>query len=152
MNHFDFRQSTFVTSAPDIRGLPRDEGIEIAFAGRSNAGKSSALNRLADQKKQPKEALPLAERAYQLSGQAPVIGDTLGWVHFKLGDAATAMTYIDRAAKQLPKNADITLHLAELHLSLGDQPLAKVYLDIALKLDPKLTERDDVKALVARIR
>ena len=107
---------------------------------------------LADQKKQPKEALPLAERAYQLSGQAPVIGDTLGWVHFKLGDAATAMTYIDRAAKQLPKNADITLHLAELHLSLGDQPLAKVYLDIALKLDPKLTERDDVKALVARIR
>lgn len=50
MNQFDFRQTTFVTSAPDIRALPQDDGIEIAFAGRSNAGKSSALNRLTDQK------------------------------------------------------------------------------------------------------
>ena len=107
---------------------------------------------LADRKNQAKEALPLAERAYQLSGQAAVIADTLGWVHYKLGDAMAAMTYIDRAAKQLPKNAEITLHLAELHLSLGNQPLAKVHLDLALKLDPSLSERDDVKALVARIR
>jgi len=30
--------------------LPEDEGVEIAFAGRSNAGKSSALNRLTNQK------------------------------------------------------------------------------------------------------
>jgi len=50
LNQFDFRQTTFVTSAPDIRALPQDEGVEIAFAGRSNAGKSSALNRLTDQK------------------------------------------------------------------------------------------------------
>lgn len=40
----------FVISAPDIRHLPRDEGIEVAFAGRSNAGKSSALNTLTNQK------------------------------------------------------------------------------------------------------
>jgi GTP-binding protein len=40
----------FITSAPDIRHLPEDEGIEIAFAGRSNAGKSSALNRLTNQR------------------------------------------------------------------------------------------------------
>lgn len=30
--------------------LPADEGIEVAFAGRSNAGKSSALNTLTQQK------------------------------------------------------------------------------------------------------
>jgi GTP-binding protein len=40
----------FVMSAPDIRHLPSDEGIEVAFAGRSNAGKSSALNTLTQQK------------------------------------------------------------------------------------------------------
>ncbi|WP_371189674.1 ribosome biogenesis GTP-binding protein YihA/YsxC [Thalassotalea maritima] len=40
----------FVTSAPDIRRLPEDTGIEVAFAGRSNAGKSSALNTLTQQK------------------------------------------------------------------------------------------------------
>ncbi|QCZ91969.1 ribosome biogenesis GTP-binding protein YihA/YsxC [Salinimonas iocasae] len=45
-----FTKATFSTSAPDIRHLKNDEGIEVAFAGRSNAGKSSALNALTRQK------------------------------------------------------------------------------------------------------
>ncbi|WP_217534529.1 ribosome biogenesis GTP-binding protein YihA/YsxC [Vibrio cholerae] len=45
-----YQNTHFITSAPDIRHLPEDEGIEIAFAGRSNAGKSSSLNRLTNQK------------------------------------------------------------------------------------------------------
>lgn len=43
-------QAAFTVSAPDIRKLPEDNGIEVAFAGRSNAGKSSALNTLTNQK------------------------------------------------------------------------------------------------------
>ncbi len=43
-------KATFTISAPDIRKLPEDSGIEVAFAGRSNAGKSSALNTLTNQK------------------------------------------------------------------------------------------------------
>lgn len=34
----------FLTSAARVSQLPSDEGFEVAFAGRSNAGKSSALN------------------------------------------------------------------------------------------------------------
>lgn len=34
----------FLTSANDLRQLPPDEGVEVAVAGRSNAGKSSAIN------------------------------------------------------------------------------------------------------------
>ncbi|MBD3585827.1 YihA family ribosome biogenesis GTP-binding protein [Salinimonas sp. HHU 13199] len=45
-----FTKATFSTSAPDIRHLKHDEGVEVAFAGRSNAGKSSALNALTRQK------------------------------------------------------------------------------------------------------
>lgn len=45
-----FRQAKFLLSAPNIRHLPKDEGIEVAFAGRSNAGKSSALNTLTQQR------------------------------------------------------------------------------------------------------
>ncbi|GAB2697907.1 ribosome biogenesis GTP-binding protein YihA/YsxC [Aliiglaciecola sp. 3_MG-2023] len=48
MSHYS--HAKFITSAPDIRHLENDEGVEIAFAGRSNAGKSSALNRLTRQK------------------------------------------------------------------------------------------------------
>lgn len=43
-------KATFTLSAPDIRRLPEDTGIEVAFAGRSNAGKSSALNTLTNQR------------------------------------------------------------------------------------------------------
>ena len=46
----NFHKVHFVTSAPDIRHLPNDGGVEVAFAGRSNAGKSSALNALTHQK------------------------------------------------------------------------------------------------------
>lgn len=46
----NYAKTKFVTSAPDINHLPVDTGIEIAFAGRSNAGKSSALNTLTNQK------------------------------------------------------------------------------------------------------
>ena len=39
-----FRQAVFLLSAARLSQCPADEGSEIAFAGRSNAGKSSALN------------------------------------------------------------------------------------------------------------
>lgn len=44
-----FRQARFLTSANRIDQLPADRGTEVAFAGRSNAGKSSALNAICDQ-------------------------------------------------------------------------------------------------------
>lgn len=46
----NYAKTHFILSAPNINHLPEDTGIEIAFAGRSNAGKSSALNTLTNQK------------------------------------------------------------------------------------------------------
>lgn len=45
-----YTQATFLKSAALVKQLPEDAGIEIAFAGRSNAGKSSALNCLTNQR------------------------------------------------------------------------------------------------------
>ncbi|MDM7322406.1 MAG: ribosome biogenesis GTP-binding protein YihA/YsxC [Gammaproteobacteria bacterium] len=45
-----FARASFLKSAPDPAHLPADRGAEICFAGRSNAGKSSALNTLCAQK------------------------------------------------------------------------------------------------------
>ena len=50
MSGWNYHVTHFVTSAPDIRHLPVDSGVEVAFAGRSNAGKSSAVNTLTNQK------------------------------------------------------------------------------------------------------
>ena len=49
-NEVNYRQAKFLTSAPNIHHLPEDIGVEVAFVGRSNAGKSSALNALTQQK------------------------------------------------------------------------------------------------------
>ena len=46
----DYRQAQFLLSAAEIEQLPPDTGREVAFAGRSNAGKSSALNRITGQR------------------------------------------------------------------------------------------------------
>jgi len=43
-----YRQATFLISAPSIKQAVPDKGYEVAFAGRSNAGKSSAINTLTD--------------------------------------------------------------------------------------------------------
>ena len=45
------QNAKFLISANHYNELPDDDGIEIAFAGRSNAGKSSALNALAENRK-----------------------------------------------------------------------------------------------------
>jgi len=45
-----YRQTSFLISAARLDQAPPDQGWEVAFAGRSNAGKSSAINALCGQK------------------------------------------------------------------------------------------------------
>jgi GTP-binding protein len=44
-----YHQAKFINSSPHLKDTPDDQGLEIAFAGRSNAGKSSAINTLTRQ-------------------------------------------------------------------------------------------------------
>ncbi|WP_240612255.1 ribosome biogenesis GTP-binding protein YihA/YsxC [Salinicola lusitanus] len=46
----NYQTATFLISAPTLAKCPSDRGVEIAFAGRSNAGKSSAINALTQQR------------------------------------------------------------------------------------------------------
>lgn len=43
-----YRRAQFLLGVADLSQLPPDRGSEVAFAGRSNAGKSSALNAIAE--------------------------------------------------------------------------------------------------------
>lgn len=45
-----YRRAVFTLGAPTVAHLPPDSGYEVAFAGRSNAGKSSAINSITGQK------------------------------------------------------------------------------------------------------
>ncbi|MBI2381713.1 MAG: YihA family ribosome biogenesis GTP-binding protein [Gammaproteobacteria bacterium] len=46
----NYQQAHYLMGAAELKQLPAEDGIEVAFAGRSNAGKSSALNALTQQK------------------------------------------------------------------------------------------------------
>lgn len=46
----DFRQARFQISSPSVAKCPADVGREVAFVGRSNAGKSTSLNTITNQK------------------------------------------------------------------------------------------------------
>jgi GTP-binding protein len=46
-----YHQAKFLLSCPSLKSCPPDEGFEVIFAGRSNAGKSSSINTLTLQKK-----------------------------------------------------------------------------------------------------
>ena len=46
----EYITADFVMSSPDLKHCPRDDVPEVAFCGRSNAGKSSVLNRIANNK------------------------------------------------------------------------------------------------------
>ena len=47
----NYQAAEFLTSASRLSQCPADVGWEVAFAGRSNAGKSSAINTLTDNRK-----------------------------------------------------------------------------------------------------
>ncbi|MBB3230481.1 ribosome biogenesis GTP-binding protein YihA/YsxC [Halomonas stenophila] len=50
MSRLNYQAARFLISAPTLAKCPSDGGAEVAFAGRSNAGKSSAINALTRQK------------------------------------------------------------------------------------------------------
>ncbi|MDA9205460.1 50S ribosome-binding GTPase, partial [Gammaproteobacteria bacterium] len=46
-----FKNTAFLFGVTKYKNLPQDTGVEILLSGRSNAGKSSALNALTRNKK-----------------------------------------------------------------------------------------------------
>ena len=50
MDNRHYRKAQFLISAAAAKQFPKEKGLEVAFAGRSNAGKSSTINTLCDNK------------------------------------------------------------------------------------------------------
>ena len=79
-----------------------DKAIEryraiIANDDRNVAALNNLAFALAVRKQLPKEALPLAQRAYLLTREQASTGDTLAWVYHLLGDDKTALPLLQDA-------------------------------------------------------
>ena len=46
----DLRQTVYLSGHPRVENCPPDRGVEVAFAGRSNVGKSSLINALCERR------------------------------------------------------------------------------------------------------
>jgi tetratricopeptide (TPR) repeat protein len=79
---------------------------------------------LADRNLRLPEALQLIEKAHQLAPEDAFILDSLGWVHFRMGDLKLAREYLERAYASRP-DAEVAVHLAEVLWSDGDQDGAR---------------------------
>ncbi len=90
---------------------------------------------LAVHENNPKEALPLAERALMLEPRAMVVADTVGWIRHLLGDNAGAIKALEPAAKTLRGNVEVQLHLAVVYAELGRMQEAQTALKAAEAID-----------------
>lgn len=64
------------------------------------------------------EALELVSQALKLSPTDAYILDSMGWVHFRIGDLAKARDYLERAWQQRPE-AEVGAHLGEVLWQMG---------------------------------
>lgn len=79
---------------------------------------------LADRNLRLSEALVLIEKAHQLAPEDAFILDSLGWVHFRMGDLKQARTHLERAYATRP-DAEVAVHLAEVMWAMGEQDNAR---------------------------
>ena len=107
---------------------------------------------LADRLGKPREALPIAQRAYAIGGRAAVVADTLGWVYFLLGDYQQAAALIGPAAQAAPSIAEIQLHAARVFAAAGRREPAAAFLAKALELDPNLATSPEVAMVRAALK
>ena len=75
---------------------------------------------LADRNLRLPEALQLIEKARELAPDDAFILDSLGWVHFRLGDLKLAREHLQRAYDVRP-DAEVAVHLAEVLWASGEQ-------------------------------
>jgi Tfp pilus assembly protein PilF len=102
---------------------------------------------LAVRKNLVQEALPLAQKAYDLAKANPSVTDTLAWITHLAGDNARAAVLLEEAIKTGIKNAEVHLHSAIVNAALGRKEAAQSALQKALELDPKMADRAEVKTL-----
>ena len=110
---------------------------QIIEADPEHADALNALGyTLADQTDRFEEALALIERAHALKPEEPAILDSLGWVHYRLGDLERALDYLQQA-NDLLQDGEIAAHLGEVLWALGRRTEAWAVWDKAVDADPE---------------
>jgi tetratricopeptide (TPR) repeat protein len=90
---------------------------------------------LADKTNRLAEARDLIEKAYKLSPDDPFIMDSLGWVHFRMGQVQEALKHLQSAYSTRP-DPEIAAHLGEVLWNSGKRDEARKIWRAALTDNP----------------
>ena len=102
-----------------------------------NADALNALGyTLTDQTERHEEAFVLIERALAQKPDEPAFIDSMGWVHYKLGNYELALQYLQRAY-ELFRNDEVAAHLGEVLFVMGQHERAWEVWDTALAEAPE---------------
>ncbi len=90
---------------------------------------------LADKTDRLEEAMALIEKANALLPDNPFILDSMGWVHFRLGNNSTAINYL-MLALDARQDAEIAAHLGEVLWATGNREEARKIWEKGIEWDP----------------
>ena len=94
------------------------------------------------------QALKMIEKAVQQRPSDGYIVDSLGWVHYRLGNMPEAVRYLERAVELRPGDPTINDHLGDAYWSVGRRIEARYQWKRALALKP---EPDQVAQIEAKV-
>jgi len=77
--------------------------------------------------------------------------DTLGWLQFRRGALADAVTYLRRAVALAPESALVRYHLALALVEVGDERAALEHLEIALDSRHRFAGRENAQRVYQRL-
>jgi tetratricopeptide (TPR) repeat protein len=156
IDRFGENRDLIFTRAAALERLDQVEESEALFQQLvdTQPNDANAANYLgymwADREVRLEEALELITRAVALDPENSAYLDSLGWVHFRLGDLAEAERWLRRAVDLGGSLGDGTIfcHLGEVLLEGGDRTEARRYL--VLGLDMGCEDADHVRSLLDR--
>lgn len=118
-------------------GLAEDDLKRIIAANPEHADALNALGyTLADRTDRYAEALGYIERAHKLKPQEPAILDSMGWIHYRLGNNDAALDFLKRALAAM-NDGEIAAHLGEVLWAMGRHDEARAVWETALKDHPE---------------
>jgi tetratricopeptide (TPR) repeat protein len=138
------------------RGVVKDARLLYEEALKLDGNNAVAANNLAlllaTSFKDPTRGLELARKAHVLDPANPEFSDTLGWIHYLLGNYAEAMAALDQAVHVRPEDANFLYHLGMAQSRAGRDNDALTSLSAALRLNPHLPQLVEVNAELDTVR
>lgn len=130
-----YTRSMLAEKRNDLAQMEKDLRAILAREPNNAMALNALGYTLSDRTTRFDEARVLIERAHQLNPEDPAVLDSLGWVHYRLGNLDDAERYLRSALERFPDH-EVAAHLGEVLWANGKQREARKIWGKALQEQP----------------